>query len=1326
MRTRIRTITWAAGAGMATALVLLVVATLTRAIVPAVIGGIIGLAEILVLCLFLPRAFGKTIASVDQLSTRSRNLETRFSALTKPTDGDDSRHHALESLLSDLRDDFHALEVRVADDEARALRLDSREKLHNQRKRREARSSDAVITNIDVLRDDVSRLRSAQVSAEQHVHRTLKDVQVLQTRIPEDFLEAVNLELARLRSKAQESLTIAFESAVQLGRAPDTIVSQSVARILFQDYLARGDYLRLAPLITHFDLLPKQGLATLRTIYKFLRAAGYWEIAARVVKQVHAKTGRYSDLFAYSRVKHEVELFSEPKRVQPELPNGDAYNPNGPVLHMVGRVLPETQTGYTLRTHYTARAQVRKGLPVAIVGQAGITDHELENMEFYQHDGIDYYLLPGRPRTKLFIDEWLARNIVELATLVRELKPSILHAHSDFFNELIVDAVGKKYSIPTVYETRGFWEESWLSRTIAANQWGDDAEGLFALYGRPSAYELRKHAEEVARLQPDHVFTLAEVMRDHILNSAHGRLQKSDVSIVSNAVDAASFPIQDADRTLAAEIGLPTDAIVVGYISSIVEYEGIDTLIDAFDIAGALTDVPLCLLIVGDGDYLETLNRYVDDNEICNVHFTGRVPHADVLRYYGLIDVFVVPRKVSTVSHLVTPLKPFEAFSTGRAVILSDVTALKEIADQSNAVDTFRAGDAEDLSRKIVALAEDPERRRTLGSRAARWVRNHRSWDSNVNAYYRVYKNLGFTGDTNLLAESELALDDRGINPGELLEELRSAELPAPQGWFTIQELEQSGESILTDGWKFPGFEPVPVTTIQNWASFGEHHRSWGFHLHAWEFMDPLLQSFDDTGDERWLRESIGIALQWISVHREASHEADPMAWYDMSQALRMPRLLSLLLRTVRIDALRNEAVILAEALAQHLSELQLDRAYNRNNNHGFYTAVSQVHAAKYASMFPSIEATRVVGNTRLAEMAADQFAPDGVHLEHSPDYHRMLLASFELAVKDGLIEDEEVRNRVRRAAHVLGWMIQPDGALVQFGDSPATKVVRTHVISIDSGTEFLLSDGEVGKPTTNELAAFNEGGYAFVRSPQPTGPGELIQSGYLAFSAAFHSRAHKHADDLNVVWFDRGQEILVDSGRFGYGNLLAADAPERGDGFYYAAPERQYVEGTMAHNTVMVDGKNHERRARKPYGSALEECTASDGVFDLIGRVHHQHYIHRRRVIYRPGTELVLKDSVFSPLTDSMEGIVWLNISGQFEIETVGRELVFTSDKGDGVTRLHITGPGQLIEPVRGQAHPLRGWRSRSDHSLEPVWSLGFAFPIDTRESVNTRLRLS
>src|SRR5699024_2077218 len=133
-------------------------------------------------------------------------------------------------------------------------------------------------------------------------------------------------------------------------------------------------------------------------------------------------------------------------------------------------------------------------------------------------------------------------------------------------------------------------------------------------------------------------------------------------------------------------------------------------------------------------------------------------------------------------------------------------------------------------------------------------------------------------------------------------------------------------------------------------------------------------------------------------------------------------------------------------------------------------------------------------------KMSNLQFSVDVVHLAHSTVYHRMLLSSFEKAVKDGLLEDAEIQNRVRRAAHVLGWMVQPDGALVQFGDSPETLIVDEEADSIDPATAYVLSGGRRGTGPSEELAVFQDGGYAFVRSPQPSADRALEECSYLAF----------------------------------------------------------------------------------------------------------------------------------------------------------------------------------------------------------------------------------
>jgi glycosyltransferase involved in cell wall biosynthesis len=103
----------------------------------------------------------------------------------------------------------------------------------------------------------------------------------------------------------------------------------------------------------------------------------------------------------------------------------------------------------------------------------------------------------------------------------------------------------------------------------------------------------------------------------------------------------------------------------------------------------------------------------------------------------------VVPRRPATVSQLVTPLKPFEAFSTGRTVVMSNVRALAAIAEESGAAETFVAGDPQSLADVLLNLLKDHARQKALAAVGAAWVRRERTWSANGMAYVDLYRRLG-------------------------------------------------------------------------------------------------------------------------------------------------------------------------------------------------------------------------------------------------------------------------------------------------------------------------------------------------------------------------------------------------------------------------------------------------------------------------------------------------------------------------------------------------------------------------------------------------------
>jgi hypothetical protein len=154
---------------------------------------------------------------------------------------------------------------------------------------------------------------------------------------------------------------------------------------------------------------------------------------------------------------HEVEREGRSAQAAPHIP--------GRVLHLVTDALPTTSAGYTIRTHEIALAQREAGLDPHVATRVGypVTQGRIDGRRLVELDGMPYHrLLPWRMPGQA---DTLARQSLELAAdLTRQLRPSVLHAASNYANARLALALRERYGLPVVYEVRGFWEDTWLSR----------------------------------------------------------------------------------------------------------------------------------------------------------------------------------------------------------------------------------------------------------------------------------------------------------------------------------------------------------------------------------------------------------------------------------------------------------------------------------------------------------------------------------------------------------------------------------------------------------------------------------------------------------------------------------------------------------------------------------------------------------------------------------------------------------------------------------------------------------------------------------------------
>ena len=186
---------------------------------------------------------------------------------------------------------------------------------------------------------------------------------------------------------------------------------------------------------------------------------------------------------------------------------------------------------------------------------------------------------------------------------------------------------------------------------------------------------------------------------------------------------------------------------VIGYAGGLVDYEGLDLLLEAVaDLKQQRTGptgVDFHVVVVGDGHYEARLHALAERLRVLDVvTFTGRVPHEEVPAYLSLFDVTPFPRLPLPVCEMISPIKPFESMASGKAVVVSSVAALdRDRADGTTGL-VFEKGSAPDLARVLGALLDDPELRFKLGESARTWVVNERDWSSVVDIVDATYREI--------------------------------------------------------------------------------------------------------------------------------------------------------------------------------------------------------------------------------------------------------------------------------------------------------------------------------------------------------------------------------------------------------------------------------------------------------------------------------------------------------------------------------------------------------------------------------------------------------
>ena len=175
------------------------------------------------------------------------------------------------------------------------------------------------------------------------------------------------------------------------------------------------------------------------------------------------------------------------------------------------------------------------------------------------------------------------------------------------------------------------------------------------------------------------------------------------IAVIPAAVDTSVFK---------PSVKMNSGCFTVGYVGRLSSEKNIESLLRAFKDLQSSTDGACKLILVGDGDRREQLQKLSVDLGVWeNVSFAGF--QTDVARFSGQFDVFVLPSILEG-----TPISLMEAMAAGRAVVCSNIASLNEIiADGVDGL-LFRVDDAKEIAGLLLLLYNSPDYTRKLGLNA--------------------------------------------------------------------------------------------------------------------------------------------------------------------------------------------------------------------------------------------------------------------------------------------------------------------------------------------------------------------------------------------------------------------------------------------------------------------------------------------------------------------------------------------------------------------------------------------------------------------------------
>lgn len=283
-------------------------------------------------------------------------------------------------------------------------------------------------------------------------------------------------------------------------------------------------------------------------------------------------------------------------------------------------------------------------------------------------------------------------------------RPDVIIATSpQFFCGWAGLIVSKLRSIPLILEIRDLWPDTIMAVGAIRNN---------------LALAFTEKLEHWLYAGATHIVTVGDGYKEKLIEKG---VPADAITVITNGVDLTVFTPRAKSDELIERFRLE-GKIVCAYVGTLGMSAALETLPKAALILKQRKRDDIVFLLVGDGAEKQNLERIIEDLHLDNIIFAGRQDKSLVPDFLALADICLIHLKDIPLFRTVLPSKLFEAMVMRKPIVLGVQGHAARILENAQAGITVRPENPEDLADAMIELADDPERRETLGEAGYRYV----------------------------------------------------------------------------------------------------------------------------------------------------------------------------------------------------------------------------------------------------------------------------------------------------------------------------------------------------------------------------------------------------------------------------------------------------------------------------------------------------------------------------------------------------------------------------------------------------------------------------